>query len=191
MLPNLSIGNGEEEEMAQRISPIVYFHVAMDDLLHPLANGKKAHKLNTLLPLRHTYSATDVLHKIAGSGKVVYWHPLVILDHSGACEDQSNPTLQKTIDYACGAGTNCILIIQNGVCYNPNNIVSHCSYAAANPMLLELLYPFIDNTNHVHYYYIIIIKQKIMLDCTQRGSLCNVTAVARHRKKKKNGSSTL
>jgi hypothetical protein len=44
--------------------------------------------------------------------------------------DQSNPSLQKTIDYACGAGADCTQIITNGPCYNPNTVVSHCSYAA-------------------------------------------------------------
>jgi X8 domain len=44
--------------------------------------------------------------------------------------DQSTPALQKTIDYACGAGADCTPIIQNGVCYNPDTVVAHCSYAA-------------------------------------------------------------
>ncbi|KAJ4762921.1 hypothetical protein LUZ62_027984 [Rhynchospora pubera] len=44
--------------------------------------------------------------------------------------DQPTPSLQKTIDYACGAGADCTQIIQNGPCYNPNTVAAHCSYAA-------------------------------------------------------------
>ncbi|KAJ1697549.1 hypothetical protein LUZ63_006061 [Rhynchospora breviuscula] len=44
--------------------------------------------------------------------------------------DQPTPVLQKTIDYACGAGADCTQIVQNGPCYNPNTVVAHCSYAA-------------------------------------------------------------
>ncbi|KAF3334810.1 D-cysteine desulfhydrase 2 [Carex littledalei] len=51
----------EEEETERRISSIARFHVARDDLLHPLANGNKARKLDALLPLLRTYSATDAV----------------------------------------------------------------------------------------------------------------------------------
>nr|CAD1822596.1 unnamed protein product [Ananas comosus var. bracteatus] len=44
--------------------------------------------------------------------------------------DQSTPALQKTIDYACGAGADCTPILQNGACYEPNTVAAHCSYAA-------------------------------------------------------------
>ncbi|XP_074568142.1 PLASMODESMATA CALLOSE-BINDING PROTEIN 2-like [Curcuma longa] len=37
--------------------------------------------------------------------------------------------LQKTLDYACGAGADCNPILQNGACYSPNTVRSHCSYA--------------------------------------------------------------
>ncbi|KAK2999498.1 hypothetical protein RJ639_024382 [Escallonia herrerae] len=37
--------------------------------------------------------------------------------------------LQKTVDYACGAGADCTLIHQNGACYNPNTLLAHCNYA--------------------------------------------------------------
>jgi D-cysteine desulfhydrase len=37
------------------------FHVVRDDLLHPLANGNKARKLDALLPLLHRGSATDIV----------------------------------------------------------------------------------------------------------------------------------
>lgn len=37
------------------------FHVVRDDLLHPLANGNKARKLDALLPLLHRRGATDIV----------------------------------------------------------------------------------------------------------------------------------
>lgn len=37
--------------------------------------------------------------------------------------------LQKTLDYACGAGADCNPIKPNGQCYNPNTVRAHCNYA--------------------------------------------------------------
>ncbi|XP_058081071.1 PLASMODESMATA CALLOSE-BINDING PROTEIN 3-like [Magnolia sinica] len=42
----------------------------------------------------------------------------------------SDSVLQKTIDYACGAGADCSPLLQNGPCFNPNTVKAHCSYAA-------------------------------------------------------------
>ena len=44
-------------------------------------------------------------------------------------EGLSEAMLQKTLDYACGAGADCGPIHQNGPCFNPNTVKSHCSYA--------------------------------------------------------------
>lgn len=44
--------------------------------------------------------------------------------------EQPQTALQKTIDYACGAGADCNLIHEQGPCYNPNTVVAHCSWAA-------------------------------------------------------------
>ena len=44
--------------------------------------------------------------------------------------EQPQAALQKTIDYACGAGADCNSIHEQGPCYNPNNVVAHCSWAA-------------------------------------------------------------
>ncbi|KAL9691027.1 hypothetical protein QQ045_011444 [Rhodiola kirilowii] len=46
------------------------------------------------------------------------------------CKDGlSDAVLQKTLDYACGAGADCNPIHSSGACYNPNTVKSHCSYA--------------------------------------------------------------
>ncbi|KAL1197311.1 PLASMODESMATA CALLOSE-BINDING PROTEIN 3 [Cardamine amara subsp. amara] len=44
-------------------------------------------------------------------------------------EGLNEAMLQKTLDYACGAGADCGPIHQNGPCFNPNTVKSHCSYA--------------------------------------------------------------
>ncbi|KAJ0980181.1 hypothetical protein J5N97_008436 [Dioscorea zingiberensis] len=43
--------------------------------------------------------------------------------------DLGDSALQKTLDYACGAGADCNPIIQNGPCYSPNSVKAHCNYA--------------------------------------------------------------
>ncbi|KAL6011999.1 hypothetical protein ACLOJK_002469 [Asimina triloba] len=43
--------------------------------------------------------------------------------------DLNDLMLQKTLDYACGAGADCNPIHQTGACYNPNTVKAHCSYA--------------------------------------------------------------
>lgn len=46
------------------------------------------------------------------------------------CKDGlGDQALQKTLDYACGAGADCTAILQNGGCYNPNTVKGHCNYA--------------------------------------------------------------
>ncbi|KAI4303766.1 hypothetical protein MLD38_039361 [Melastoma candidum] len=44
-------------------------------------------------------------------------------------EGLSDAVLQKTLDYACGAGADCNPVKANGVCYSPNSVRAHCSYA--------------------------------------------------------------
>ncbi|OVA00796.1 X8 [Macleaya cordata] len=43
--------------------------------------------------------------------------------------DVSDAALQKTLDYACGAGADCKPILSNGGCFQPNTVRAHCSYA--------------------------------------------------------------
>ncbi|XP_062111474.1 PLASMODESMATA CALLOSE-BINDING PROTEIN 4-like isoform X2 [Humulus lupulus] len=46
------------------------------------------------------------------------------------CKDGvGDQSLQKALDYACGAGADCTPILQNGACYQPNTVKDHCSYA--------------------------------------------------------------
>ncbi|KAB1216851.1 Glucan endo-1,3-beta-glucosidase-like protein 3 [Morella rubra] len=59
---------------------------------------------------------------------------LAMTGHSSAtwcvCKDGvGDSNLQKSLDYACGAGADCNPIHQTGPCYQPNNVKAHCSYA--------------------------------------------------------------
>ncbi|KAE8678527.1 PLASMODESMATA CALLOSE-BINDING PROTEIN 3 [Hibiscus syriacus] len=46
------------------------------------------------------------------------------------CKDGvGDAMLQKTLDYACGAGADCNPIHSNGPCFNPNTVRAHCNYA--------------------------------------------------------------
>nr|GMC56368.1 plasmodesmata callose-binding protein 3 [Ipomoea batatas] len=45
------------------------------------------------------------------------------------CKEMGDSALQKTLDYACGAGADCNPIKPNGQCYNPNSVRAHCNYA--------------------------------------------------------------
>ncbi|XVF08935.1 hypothetical protein REPUB_Repub07fG0047600 [Reevesia pubescens] len=59
---------------------------------------------------------------------------MAMTGHSSAtwcvCKDGvGDSNLQKTLDYACGAGADCNPIHSNGPCFNPNNLKAHCSYA--------------------------------------------------------------
>ncbi|KAL2515366.1 PLASMODESMATA CALLOSE-BINDING PROTEIN 3 [Forsythia ovata] len=58
---------------------------------------------------------------------------LAMATHSSAtwciCKDGNDAALQKTLDYACGAGADCNPTHQNGPCFNPNTVKAHCNYA--------------------------------------------------------------
>ncbi|CAN0876923.1 PLASMODESMATA CALLOSE-BINDING PROTEIN 3 [Linum grandiflorum] len=45
------------------------------------------------------------------------------------CKDMGDAVLQKTLDYACGAGADCNPTRPNGPCFQPNTVRAHCSYA--------------------------------------------------------------
>ncbi|CAJ1944184.1 unnamed protein product [Sphenostylis stenocarpa] len=45
------------------------------------------------------------------------------------CKDGGDAILQKTLDYACGAGADCNPLHLNGPCFQPNTVRAHCSYA--------------------------------------------------------------
>uniref|UniRef100_A0A0E0FRN6 Uncharacterized protein n=1 Tax=Oryza nivara TaxID=4536 RepID=A0A0E0FRN6_ORYNI len=65
--PKRNGGKGEEEGRPR-------FEVVRDDLLHPLANGNKARKLDALLPLLRRRGATDVVR----AHRCIPLHPALI-----------------------------------------------------------------------------------------------------------------
>ncbi|XP_055812005.1 PLASMODESMATA CALLOSE-BINDING PROTEIN 3 [Solanum dulcamara] len=46
-----------------------------------------------------------------------------------ARSDASEESLQNALDYACFFGADCAPILENGLCYLPNTIQAHASYA--------------------------------------------------------------
>lgn len=46
-----------------------------------------------------------------------------------ARSDASNQALQTALDYACSSGADCTPLQSNGLCFLPNTIQAHASYA--------------------------------------------------------------
>ncbi|KAF3788253.1 PLASMODESMATA CALLOSE-BINDING PROTEIN 3 [Nymphaea thermarum] len=56
----------------------------------------------------------------------------VMVEGGTWCVGKSNvdqKALQKSLDYACGAGADCRPIVTSGACYNPDTVLGHASYA--------------------------------------------------------------
>ncbi|KAG8379256.1 hypothetical protein BUALT_Bualt07G0069700 [Buddleja alternifolia] len=98
----------------------------------------KVYKTETRKPRNEKVAVAVALHyycyNLSLMAVVVFMLLLLAMaGHSSAtwcvCKEGSDATLQKTLDYACGAGADCNPIHSNGQCYNPNSVRAHCSYA--------------------------------------------------------------
>ncbi|KAF3960750.1 hypothetical protein CMV_014563 [Castanea mollissima] len=57
---------------------------------------------------------------------------VVVVEGASWCvarSDASNQALQTALDYACGSGADCTPLQSNGLCFLPNTIQAHASYA--------------------------------------------------------------
>ncbi|KAJ8755538.1 hypothetical protein K2173_019336 [Erythroxylum novogranatense] len=57
------------------------------------------------------------------------WVVVVEANWCVARSDASNQALQTSLDYACASGADCTPIESNGLCFLPNTIQAHASYA--------------------------------------------------------------
>ena len=57
---------------------------------------------------------------------------VVVVEGASWCvarSDATNQALQTALDYACGSGADCTPLQSNGLCFLPNTIQAHASYA--------------------------------------------------------------
>ncbi|KAF2285670.1 hypothetical protein GH714_006330 [Hevea brasiliensis] len=67
-----------------------------------------------------------IIINILGNSTIL---PVVEGNWCVARSDASNQALQTALDYACGAGADCSPIQSNGLCFLPNTIQAHASFA--------------------------------------------------------------
>ncbi|KAL0307139.1 UNVERIFIED_CONTAM: Glucan endo-1,3-beta-glucosidase 1 [Sesamum radiatum] len=58
--------------------------------------------------------------------------PYIKPEHGAWCVAKpmvASPAMQQALDYACASGADCGAIQVNGVCYQPDTVLAHASYA--------------------------------------------------------------
>ncbi|KAG4398790.1 hypothetical protein GLYMA_08G112100v4 [Glycine max] len=74
-----------------------------------------------LVPLLLLLTIITTTKNVLGQGGTASW--------CVARSDASSDALQTALDYACGAGGDCLPLQPDGLCFLPNTIQAHASYA--------------------------------------------------------------
>lgn len=90
-------------------------------LLSPSLNWPDHQMIKTFMPVKPLLLLLLLLLLLHGSFTTATW--------CVARSDASREALQTALDYACNAGADCAPLQPSGLCFLPNTIQAHASYA--------------------------------------------------------------